>query len=128
MKILGHKAKYVSCGLSYTAFIDLEDYVWVFGSNSHQNLGLQGVDKLHHPQKITRVYDEGQVFNIDFKVRQVHCSDSVTIFVDLEENLWVTGDDKFLNIKSEIPARIPRIKASKVAAGFKHMVVMGYYN
>ena len=123
-----HKAKYISCGSYSTAFIDLEDHVWVCGLNNHQQLGLMEIKSSHSPIKITKVYHEGQIVNMDFKVRKVYCSEYVTLFIDLNENLWVTGKNKYLNIVSDVPAMVPGIKANKAAISFQHMVIRGYYN
>ena len=129
-KISVHKAKFVSCGSFHTAFIDFEDHVWIFGSNIKNQLGLslQGFETQYIPTKITQVYSEGRIINRDFRVKHVYCGDDITLFIDFENNLWVTGRNEMLNIESKVPAMIPRIKASKVAAGFRHMVIIGYYN
>lgn len=127
-KISNHKAKYISCGFNYTAFIDLEDRVWIFGNNNHKQLGLLNVKIQYTPRRITQVYYEGQVVNLDFRVRQVHCYHSTTLFIDLEDNLWVTGKSEGLHIDSEIPVIVPRIKVNKVATGTSHMIIGGYYN
>ena len=127
-KIPGHRAKYISCGAFHTAFIDLEDHVWAFGDNKNNQLGLRGTKRQHIPRKIIQVYDGGQIIDGDFRVKEVYCGRNITLFIDFEENLWVTGYNGTLNIDSEVPAIIPRIKASKVAVGYDHMVIIGYYN
>ena len=127
-KISNHKAKYISCGDTYTAFIDPEDHVWTFGNNKLGQLGLQGIKRQYIPKRITQVYDQGQIINRDFRVREVHCGNDTTLFIDLEDNLWVTGRNVKLNIDSKVPAMIPRIKTSKVATGHDCMVIIGYYN
>ena len=128
INISNHKAKFVSCGNFHTGFIDLEDHVWTFGDNGTNQLGLQGIKSSFDPTKITQVYDGGQIMNRDFRVKQVYCSRDITSFIDLENNLWVAGNDERLNINSEVPAMIPRIKANKVATGDDYMVVIGYFN
>ena len=127
-KISGHKAKYVSCGDAHTAFIDVEDHVWGFGNNKYGQLGLQGIKRQYIPTRITNVYDQGQIVNLDFRAKKVYCYNSITLFIDFEENLWATGRNVKLNIDSKVPVMIPRIKASKVAIGYDYMVIIGYYN
>ena len=125
IKIPNHKAKFISCGSNNTAFIDLEDHVWMCGRNNGI-LDQQG-DMIGTPQRITRVYYEGQIIDIDFRVKEVLCKNNITLFIDLEENLWVTGGNKNLNIDSKVPVMVPQIKASKVAAGNNHMAIIGYF-
>ena len=84
--------------------------------------------KQYIPIKITQVYDQGQVMNRDFRVKQVVCANYITSFIDLEDNLWMTGNDDDLNIESKIPIKVRNIKVNKVAAGLNHMVMISYYN
>ena len=124
VKIRNHKAKYVSCGYKQTAFIDLNDNVWIFGKI--YDAGLQIFVLQSVPRKITQVYHQGQTVDMDFRVKQVYCGFGAISFIDLENNLWVSGYDNDLDIESEVPIMLPRIKAYKAAIGGRHMVIMGY--
>ena len=101
MKIPNHKAKIISCGQLHTAFIDPKDHIWTFGNNEYLQLGLLRNKSPFHPTEITQVYNQGRIIKRDFRVKQVHCGEYITVFIDLEKNLWVAGRDKTLNIKSK---------------------------
>ena len=130
IKIPNHKAKFIFCGDYHTAFIDLRNHVWTFGNNKlgQLGLGLQGIKLVHYPMEIAHVCHEGQIIKRDFRVKQVYCIRYITLFIDFENNLWVTGRNEKLSIESKVPAMIPRIKASKVVAGVNHMVMIGYFD
>lgn len=108
IKIPNHKAKFISC----SARNDLENCVWMCGAN--KGISDQQGNIIGTPQRITRVHYQGQIIDIDFRVKEVFCGDNVILFIDWEENLWVVGRDEDLNIDCEVPTLVPHIKAERI--------------
>lgn len=86
----GHQVKIqqICFGYSYTMLLDTENNIWGSGSNIHGQLGLSD----YGPRKqFTQI--------IGLKGKQIYIGSGVqsshTIVIDLEDNMWVFGDNRY---------------------------------
>ncbi|SNW62042.1 Alpha-tubulin suppressor and related RCC1 domain-containing protein [Orpheovirus IHUMI-LCC2] len=117
--IQDHTARYISCGSEHTAFIDLQDNLWTFGSNGGEyynnswgstrypeeeddgvenqdgRLGLG--DNIEVIGRGANVIIPTQVIGV--KAKLVSCGEDTTLVIDIENNILICGnyfsDDKF---------------------------------
>lgn len=78
------KAKQVSAGEVHSMVLDLDNNVWVFGSNFNGRLGINSTNM--------NEYSPVQISNM--KAKSIHASNSSAI-IDLEDNLYLCGDNKY---------------------------------
>lgn len=83
-KIPGFKAKKVFCGGNSTAFIDMNDDIWVFGENSDGQLGLGDFKNRHVPTKMGVL-----------KGKEIAMSYYHTMIIDLEGKMWGCGRNTY---------------------------------
>lgn len=97
---------------SYSVIIDYNNDVWVWGDN---------VENLH---------------KLNIKAKKVSCSDNATMFIDLDDNVWITPNWNILTFSSRTklerilgdPIPIPNIKAKDISLGIKHMGIIDLDN
>lgn len=80
-KIGDYRAKFIATSGLHHSFIDFNDDVYVFGSNSWNELGL-GMDvlKIDTPRKVPNI-----------KAKMVACGMYHTLILDINGNIWVAG-------------------------------------
>lgn len=100
--------------------------VWVCGYNSCRQLGLDMVGKHTYVNEFTRLPN--------LKVKQVSTGCRHTVFVDVENDVWVCGDNSGGRLglgreckNQSIPTRIPNFKAQQVSAAV-HTVLIDLNN
>jgi alpha-tubulin suppressor-like RCC1 family protein len=88
MELSSINAKSVVCGGFHTMIIDLEDNVWSFGKNEDGQLGL-GLDLDFSKGNNKPI----QIPNL--KGKSISCGTTHTMVIDLDDNIWVFGDNLF---------------------------------
>lgn len=78
------KAKAVACGEMHTVIIDLENNVWVCGSNSSGQLGLGENVRLNVPSLLPRI-----------QAKHVACGQYYTILIDMDNEVWAFGNNHY---------------------------------
>jgi len=126
----GLQGKAIFAGSFHTIVIDLNDEVWAFGSNSSGQLGLPPDAKGGVPQKVLLPSMK------PLKAKTVAVGGRHTVVIDLENSVWVFGDNYHgqLGLGNEqsrpheaqhyIPTQLPGIKAKAVSAGENHTVIV----
>ena len=91
-------AKYVSCNSYHTALIDMNNEVWVFGSNLYGQLGLGNHKSKDIPTKITNIY-----------AKTVSCGFLHTVIIDMNNDIWTFGDNRHgqLGLVDKVWSNIP---------------------
>lgn len=74
----------VSCGTSHSLFLDVDHGVWSCGENHLGELGLG--DQIRRTQA-TKIEMEWPA------IKRVHCFTNHSMFLDIEGNVWTTGDN-----------------------------------
>ena len=122
-KISDMKIKSAFCGNSHTVLIDFEDNIWVFGDNEYGQLGLGDLTDRHVPSPLISCTGN------KLKGRSASCGYGHTIIIDLEDNIWVFGDNQYGQLglgdttSCIIPILLTNIKAKSVACGDHHSVI-----
>ena len=121
------KAKQVAAGSNHTIILDLDNNVWICGSNSAGQLGLR--------------LRMGQHINIpikidNFKAKEVLAGAMHSLFLDFDNHLWVCGWNRQgqLGLGDECeyvytPTKIPNFKAQQVSTAQYHTIFIDFdYN
>ena len=101
--------------------------VWVSGSNNYGQLGLGDEYK-----KVDRQFELVKIPNL--KVRQVSTGESHTIFIDMENDVWVCGKNEGGQLglgdtkNRYTPTKIPNFKAKEISAGYNHTLFIDLEN
>lgn len=118
------KAQQVSAGSDHTVIIDMNNNVLVFGNNEYGQLGIGDIEDENSSVLIT-------IGNLLGKARQVSAGETHTALIDLENNVWVWGDNAEGQLglgdteSRDIPVQVPNIKARQVSANGIHTVIIG---
>jgi len=146
-QLLNFKAIQISAGTNHTALIDTEHNLWMFGSNFVGELGLSPniINKSNLPIPLK-----------NFKVKQVSTGLEFTIFIDIDDNVWSFGYNRFgqlgigyfytrikpiltnestsilhleaPQVSTDIPTPILGLKAQQVATGQFHTLLIDLDN
>lgn len=106
------KATDVSAGANHTAFIDLDNNVWIFGCNHNGELGLGDITNRYSPTKIPNI-----------KAKKIYCGYAHTLIIDMGNNVWTFGYNTQGQLglgdheDRHIPTQIKRLKAIDAAIG-----------
>lgn len=126
------KATQVSCGFYHSALIDMDNNIFVFGSNGFMQLGLD--DGNNGGGNDTYIYDRPtQIEN--FKALQISCGGYHTSFIDMNNNVWIFGynSDGQLGLGNQTHVNIPTqiflnsmtsLKAIQVSCGWYHTSIL----
>jgi alpha-tubulin suppressor-like RCC1 family protein len=122
------KAKDIFAGATHTIAIDFNNDIWVFGNNFSGQLGLGDEIPRYVPTKIPF-----ETFGLqNFKVKSIIAGSDHTIAIDLNDDVWVFGDNKFGQlglgdrINRNIPTKIPNFKAKSIVAGGNHTIAIDF--
>jgi alpha-tubulin suppressor-like RCC1 family protein len=132
------KAKQISAGSSHTVVIDLDYNIWTFGYNGSGQLGLGDTQNRNIPTQITfNDLSSNEVSGITrtrhLKAKQVSSGIYYTAIIDLNDNIWVFGDNRVGQLglgdrqDRNIPIQIPHFKAYQVSAGEYHTVTIATF-
>ena len=119
IKIPNFQAKMISCGDDHTVAIDLEDRLWMWGSNFKGELGLGDTQYRDSPTLVSGL-----------RVKQVVAGNNRTALIDLEDRLWMWGS----NFKGELglgdtqyrdsPTLVSGLRVKQVALGCNHTLLI----
>ncbi|KAL0490305.1 hypothetical protein AKO1_009448 [Acrasis kona] len=121
-RFLGINIRDVVCGYYCTAFTTKDNNVYLCGDNSKLQLGLRRKEYILQPSKIENV-------NLVDNIRQVVCGHTFTLFLTLDNKLFLTGTDIFNNSGGDTELHrirtnlIPEKSIQDMSAGFSHMFV-----
>jgi len=124
-KIPGFKAKAVATGDVSTFFIAVDDSVWACGENYGQKLAIPGEKYIYTPRKV-----EG------LKAKQIAAGSYHCLVLATDGTVWVFGDNSFGQLGLgpgapkvvSTPVQIPNLRASYVAAGGDHSIIIDLEN
>lgn len=111
---------------NHKIIIDSSNDAWVWGSNNLGQLGIGNYDKQFSPVKIPNI-----------KVKEVSCSDFGTILIDVNNDVWITGDviysDTYTNEDNNLSTisvftSIPNFKAKYVSMSNDHYALIDMDN
>lgn len=121
------KSKFIACGVCYTMLIDFNDKVWVFGDNGHEQLGLGDDNHRNMPTLLHFLSHES-------KAKYIACGSDHTVLIDLENNVWVFGDNfvgqlglsdtQSSNIPTPLTINDQNMKAKMAACGDDHTILI----
>jgi alpha-tubulin suppressor-like RCC1 family protein len=124
------RAKSAACGLNHTVIIDMNNNVWSFGWNMEGQLGLGDNERRHIPTLLQ--------WSIVNKVKFISCGLNFTIMIDMNDSVWVCGDNKYgqLGLGNEKNKNTPtvlirsnqHIKAKFISCGHYHTVLLDLNN
>jgi hypothetical protein len=106
-----NKIKQVALGSTFTAVIDINNDLWLFGK-----LGSNLISNRPH--------------NLKFKCKDIAAGDSHLLILDLNENVWLVGDNKFGQLGTdEIKESLEflplgDIKVKKIFAGENKSIIV----
>lgn len=115
VKLPNFKVKQIACGHYHSVMIDLNDNILTFGNNVNGQLG----DTLHQENKLIPVpllTCKGD----NFKGKQVAAGINHTGVIDLEDNIWMFGNNKYGQLglgdttDRTVPVQIQNIKARQI--------------
>lgn len=123
------KARQISAGANHTIILDLNNNVWTCGLTMWGQLGLGDTQSnfVNVPTQIPNI-------NLLGKTQQISAGPYHTIIIDLENNVWVCGDNDLGSLglsdglNRNVPTKIPNIKAKQVATGINHTVLVDLEN
>ena len=121
------KARQIVAGYYHTIMIDLDYNVWVWGQNKFGQLGINQAQTLVP----TRIENINLLGNLLFKAQQVSSLANHTVIIDLNHNVWVSGENNCAqlglgdNQNRSIFTQIPNIKAHQVSVGLGYTVIIG---
>jgi alpha-tubulin suppressor-like RCC1 family protein len=116
-------AKAVSCGIYHTVMIDMNDDVFVFGSNESGQIGLEYEESINVPIQLQ--WDHSEI-----KALSIACGEYYTVMIDMNNNIWVFGDNEYGQLGLDnhenvyIPTRIFDFKAKFIACGNGHTMII----
>ena len=100
------------------AIIDLNNNVWVCGSNKFGQLGLGDIQNRNIPTQIPNL-----------KAKQVSCGYKTMAIIDMEDNVWVCGGNRYGQLglgdrlARNVPTKVPNLKAKEVQIN-EYMMIM----
>lgn len=98
--------------------IDINNDIWVWGSNTRGELGVGHFDEVKNPLKIPNI-----------KAKKVTLSNFGTILIDINNDVWITGNvTRHLDIVSFVFIKIPNLKAIEVSINNDHMALIDLDN
>lgn len=115
------KVKMISCGHDHSAFIDVNENLWVSGNNDYGQLGLR-TDEIAEVSKPIMNKDVG-------KIKMVSCGDNFTAIINMKGELYTFGfQGDFFDLglmdkrKLYIPTKIKTTgKVKMVSCGYDHV-------
>lgn len=94
-KLPNIKGQMTGCGFAHTVIIDLENNIWSTGSNRDGQLGINveynEIGLGLNPDRYIPV----QILNPVNKAIFVSCGSHHTLIIDMDNNVWATGRNKF---------------------------------
>jgi alpha-tubulin suppressor-like RCC1 family protein len=121
----GHQVKVqqICFGCSYTMLLDTENNIWGSGSNTHGQLGLRD----YGPRKqFTQIIGlKGKQICVGSDVQSSH-----TIVIDLEDNMWVFGDNRYGQLginnyfRNNPTPMLNGFKVKQVATDYTHTIMI----
>lgn len=117
------RAKSVSTFSHHTAIIDYNNDLWLFGANGSGELGLGDRMNRNQPTKVVLKCADGVN---DVKFREVGCGFEHTAAIDLDNNLYITGEFNGNNYNTF--RQIPGVKARSLSCGVYSCMFIGDYD
>ena len=112
-KMVEFKCKQIACGPDFCAVIDVNDYVWVFGYNENNRLGLPDYE-------IEEGFFETEPTQLNIKAKQISLSAMFVAFIDLNDFVKTTHPDGH--------SRTLGVNAKQITTGNEHLVVIDNEN
>lgn len=105
--IIACKAQQISAGNAHSVILDMENNVWICGSNYCGQLGLKGWQNRYEFTELKQ------------KAKQISAGNYHTTIIDMENNVWVygTGEEQ-VKIKDANSIYVPNVKAQKISSGY----------